>query len=432
MTEPNQKVDIFEGDFKLVRRDETIELTGKVYFDWFPSIGVKWEGEVNTQKGFVPKTSGGKYRLETDNFALEKSLLTGVSNSSSSGSTVKGIILSDADIVLGDQSVPVTKIKFTVPNLRCFHGTVVRTENGTASNRITLEDDKYLINLDKSTDFDSRFRDLKNRGGYINLYSGEVTAKDESIAFKDSREIMHCFSVFLSFLNGRMTMPLFLQGIHQEEIKWTDFTYYRLLDQYKSVNTWPQKSSIEGLSELWKNFYHFWRDEGDRDVLVMATHWYTEANSGSIITEGGIIMAQTCLELLYNRLIIEDKKLLIGRDSESISASNKIRLLVSQLQVTTEVPDAFDSLKFFVEKNNKIDDDVEAFVQIRNAIIHSQKKKRIKLIEIDEQIKYEALQLAIWYIELSLLYILDFQGKYYNRCSREIAAGAGEEFVLYL
>lgn len=34
---------------------------------------------------------------------------------------------------------------------------------------------------------------------------------------------------------------------------------------------------------------------------------------------------------------------------------------------------------------------------------------------MDVQAKYQALQLALWYIELSILKILKYEGRYWNR-----------------
>ena len=48
--------------------------------------------------------------------------------------------------------------------------------------------------------------------------------------------------------------------------------------------------------------------------------------------------------------------------------------------------------------------------------------KRLKLSEIDNMAIYEAVQLSLWYIELSLLYILKFEDKYTNRCSVELVS----------
>ena len=57
----------------------------------------------------------------------------------------------------------------------------------------------------------------------------------------------------------------------------------------------------------------------------------------------------------------------------------------------------------------------DLFVRIRNAIIHSQENKRKELTKMPDEVKYDALELGLWYIELSLLYILKFEGKYSDR-----------------
>ncbi|MGB4568690.1 MAG: hypothetical protein WBH96_06955, partial [Dysgonamonadaceae bacterium] len=47
--------------------------------------------------------------------------------------------------------------------------------------------------------------------------------------------------------------------------------------------------------------------------------WYVEANSNAGFSEGSIILAQTALELIYNWWIVENKKIILGKDSENIS-----------------------------------------------------------------------------------------------------------------
>jgi hypothetical protein len=132
-----------------------------------------------------------------------------------------------------------------------------------------------------------------------------------------------------------------------------------------------------------------------------------QANS-STHSEDGIVITQIALELIYNWLVIEKRNLLLGRDSENISASNKIRLILAQINVRASVPNAFEDLKQYVTSNKDIVDAPEAFVQIRNMIVHSQESKRKKLTDISSMTKYEALQLGIWYVELSIMFILKF------------------------
>jgi hypothetical protein len=224
--------------------------------------------------------------------------------------------------------------------------------------------------------------------------------------------------MYLSFLNGRRTSALFIQGIYEEEIIWCDYTNY-VVDSYKYVFSWTQEHSTIGLNELWQEFSNLWQDKDDRNFLISAIHWYNEANCNSGYVEGSIIMAQTALELIYNWLLIENKKILIGRDAENISATNKIRLLLSHLNISYDVPSAFGNLKLFINEDQNVIDAPDAVVQIRNAIVHSQEEKRKKLSSIHYKAKYETLKLCIWYVEMALLSILNFDNIYLNRCSGE-------------
>jgi len=61
--------------------------------------------------------------------------------------------------------------------------------------------------------------------------------------------------------------------------------------------------------------------------------------------------------------------------------------------------------------------------------VHSQAENRKKLSSIPNRVKYEALQLGLLYLELSVLYILNFKGQYFNRCSGAKWSGDGEETI---
>jgi len=67
--------------------------------------------------------------------------------------------------------------------------------------------------------------------------------------------------------------------------------------------------------------------------------------------------------------------------------------------------------------NQSFNDEIDVFVQIRNAIVHSQKDKRAKLNGFTTDEKYEAKKFGLWLIELSILKIVGYKGKYYNRCN---------------
>ncbi len=430
MLEANCQIKIFSGNFLIRNEKGDLNVNGEIVFNWVASSGAHFFGTIdgNIQIANSFPISHDKIQIIVDGLVFgdghvnNKTIGTDIY-----GTEIKGRLLGQA--CFGDKSVAVQKLIFTIPNLRDFHGTVVKskaeTNFSTFSNRLTLENDFCLINIDKCKDFKTRVQSLEEKGGFNILYNCELFPKKGSIKLEDSAEIFQCLSTFLTFLNGRRTSAFFIQGVYEERVLWCDYSDY-LVDNYKYVQTWPQKTSVVGISKMWEQFSTLWKDSNNKIFFTSAIHWYVEANANSGFTEGSIIMTQTALELLYNWWIIESKKMIIGKDSENINAANKIRLLLSQLNISHSVPSAFTHLQHYVDE--KITDAPEAIVQIRNAIVHSQQEKRKTLDSIHDMVKHEALQLSIWYIEMTLLKILDFDEKYFNRCSSQMWGSEAEEF----
>lgn len=95
----------------------------------------------------------------------------------------------------------------------------------------------------------------------------------------------------------------------------------------------------------------------------------------------------------------------------------KIRLLLSHFSISNVAPESFKELQAYIQSDQNIIDAPEAFVNIRNTIVHSQMDKRKKLSNMSYLLKRQALELGIWYMELALLYLLKYKGVYKNRCS---------------
>ena len=111
--------------------------------------------------------------------------------------------------------------------------------------------------------------------------------------------------------------------------------------------------------------------------------------------------------------------------AENISAANKIRLLLSSMKISYDIPESLPNLRNYIAnlpKDTYESDTLDApeiIVQIRNAIVHSHVKKRKRLSAVNAEVRSEILRLCVLYVELSLLNILHYKGKYFNRCERE-------------
>ncbi|WP_209401253.1 hypothetical protein [Pseudozobellia sp. WGM2] len=153
-----------------------------------------------------------------------------------------------------------------------------------------------------------------------------------------------------------------------------------------------------------------------------------EANASEIGLDTRTIMAQSALELIFNWWIIERLKLLKpGRDIQGLTAANKIRTILAQSTIPFQVPNHFSSLEAIIDQN--VSDGPDAIVLIRNAFVHSQKKNRIKIQNISIHARIEAIKLALWYVELSILNILKYDLIYRSRISKAQRLNQQEEQV---
>ncbi len=424
MDEANDIIEIYTGNFILKNEKVEILINGNIEYQWFPQKGAIFSGSLisESESSFKSENALDGYDLIIDDLSVGKTFIINRTISSSSDQTqIKGVFTKYA--VFKDSSINVESISFAIPNLKDFFGTSVYKKFekyvSWSKNRIQFENKEFQVIIDKTIDYKNRLESLNSKGGYLLLYSGTINKKKGNISLEKARDFFYCFDTFITFLNGRRISTTFYNGIFENNKIWSDFSNYSI-DIYKTSTSWTLAHSTEGLNKLFQKFTSLWSDENDRNFLISAVHWYIEANNNSGYTEGSIIMAQTALELIYNWLLIEKNGLLVGKDSENINAANKIRLLLSHIKINNNVPESFSELQDFVDTSPEYIDAPEVIVQIRNSIIHSQIEKRKKISALPIRTKYEALQLCIWYIEMSLLFILDYKGKYTNRCSKEL------------
>lgn len=422
MNEPNTTIKIDSGNYVLKNSEDELVLNGEIYFSWFPTLGVRFNGiaKADSKLKFLIEIFKSDYLfLYKEDLNYGQCFLSKTELDSEGNVIILGRFISDA--IFGDKCIKIETVEFSIPNLKRYigehHIIVSEGKEKHFKNKLTLENEKYKVVIYQDIDYSKQSDKLKNLGGFLILHSGELTSRKNLISFKEQQNVLGCLGTFLSFWNGKRTNILFRKGIIEKELKWSDYSNYQVAP-YQYFHSWSPGFSMEFLNDLWKSFWKLWQNETDKDFLNSCIHWYIESNSGSGYLEGSIVMAQTALELIFNWWIVEDKKMILGKDSENLSAANKIRLILSQINISEiGVPDHFDALREFIKSDNQIKDGADAIVNIRNAVIHSQAKKRKKLSSIDYMIKYEVLHLSLWYIELSLLKILNYNGKYANRLS---------------
>lgn len=410
MKEPNESIPVYNGKFTLNNDDKQYQLEGTIEFRWFPTGCVRFFGDVIAEsKESAPLKLLEEFILSIDGNKCGKVVVLNFKLPNSPSISGEGNKFS-----LGQNTIAVNEVSFAIPNMREYLGDAVQNETSTGvsmqKTRLTLKDNPYTITIDQISGYKGLLEKLSNTSGYLLLYAGKIVKDKGAISLSELQKWHDRFHHFLYFLNGRRVAPMFYTGIHEGEKMWTDYTGYTV-DMYKNTISWSDIIFLNDLPQLWAAYNKLWREEMDKDFLITVIHWYVEANSMAGSVEGSIILIQTALELIYNWLIVEREKVILGNDADGLSAANKIRMIIHQLKVKSEIPPAFTELATIPN----VQDGPEVFVKIRNALVHGQETKRAELLKISLKAKYQALQLGIWYVELSLLYILDYKGKYNNR-----------------
>jgi hypothetical protein len=425
MKAPNDNILIHEGIFTLERKDSKTDIKGKILFKWFPAPGIYFEGLEKIDDNFHSHSLKDEryfakeaYRINIDNIHFGKCLINRIITTIAKSSTIKVFGKVTSEGIIGDKTKKVSSVNFAIPNLKYFRGEqVVKNyldNNEDWGSRLSFNTDEYIITLDHSNNPDI-LEILNAKGGYLNLHTGQLKKiNEQSISLEEAHSVLTSFNCFISLLNGRRTSAFFLKGISGNDTQWLSYFPGRV-NTYQEVENWTYSQHLIKYDDLFKDFYNLWQDENTCSFLELLTNWYLEANNGFNNLEASIVKGQIALELLYNFLLIEKQGLLLGQDAEKINAAKKIRLLLNHLHLNTSIPVNFENLQKYAS-NERITDAPETITRLRNALIHSNLKKRQKVSDLDKDVKKEVLQLCIWYIEVAIMHILKYDGLYINRC----------------
>lgn len=420
MESPNEQIVINEGNIGIELDLFSIMPEGKIFINWFPKMNYYFRG---THKSTRP--------LPLEAFSNKSVFISGklfgmlfplsVSNKSIPGATtfcitIEGIIKIDKNYY--DYSPSANDVNFSLTNYNHFVGIdckIIKDSSVTIiKHYYAFENDKYLISINLLNNHNELCNKLEQSGGFVVLAGGNIKKISGPISYKESLDELYNFSLFISFINGFSISPVFLNGIYDGEIIWEDHISILENDNYKSqVPSWTPLFYNTSFNDMWVRFSSLCLSKENKHFLELIIRWYLMLLRSSV--ENAIVISQIALELLYNWYIVEEKKLIIGKDCIKIEASNKIRLLLGQIGIDYSIPVHYTELIEYVKSNSEIKDAIDALTSIRNILIHSQGDKRKNYAEIKKKIKNQVIDLSIHFIELTLLKILDYNGKYYNR-----------------
>lgn len=393
----NEPIDLFTGRLTVSDGKSTYRTRGRIWLAWTPVPRIRFAFDLSG-------SALGSHEL-TIAFALNRrrasapARVTSESIAMSAGgvdSRIEGFFTREVSIGAGRG---LASIHFHLPNVPRLDGTL----------SVTVGD--WLLTI-ASTIPTSDFDMLREGGGYAMTAEG-VLERSSGRPFDASavREMMQSLSNFLSFAIGRWTEPMLVTGHDAAGAEvWHQWSAFRLSGWEARPSWLPQRHHQQAM-ELFNSWHMRWNDPYWREVLGRTTYFYVDANRQYV--DLGLVIGQAALETLSYAISVNTIKSIAATayNARSYTAAAKIRGLLRDVGLSAAVPPELPALLAFSGAGGA--DGPSKVTYLRNRLVHPLKTVSAPVSE--ETI--DAWRLALWYIEASLLSLLDYKGSARSRVS---------------
>jgi hypothetical protein len=272
------------------------------------------------------------------------------------------------------------------------------------------------VEIPMNSDNSDPIKRVEDDGGYIITHKGILKRNDKSeFPLNDGINCLQAIYFLASFMRGAWCGPILARGIKDEKIVWQSGVD-SLLTPWTFCHVCLDTSSTKNIEELFQNFMNKWRNE--EDVIRSLVQWYVEANLNAGGTEGSIILVHAALELLGNLNGLKKPPYCMVR-----GLIEKLKISPNLTAKQANLGKIFDSNAYKLKtKDNegKMQQDIwdgpSILSELRNAIVHVKTKpEKPSLNAFPKIAREEALDLALWYLELCILKRLNYTGRYLNR-----------------
>lgn len=414
--EVNESIPIYTGEFILiVNEEEKHSFIGEVSLNWLPSPMLRLIGASIHSHSDAFHNLGNleqnKVKIKISDYIEGEVVISEFRHNVSGSINIKGEILSS---ILTKQSKKVSYINCGITNLiNTYGGEIVKYKAGGVRNRFKLSIDGWDITIDKRPDYKEKkiYETLKITGGYAITHLCQIRREDgqafETSGISDLEEALHWA---LSFVTGRHVGICYLEGSQENgEVVWRRYQTPSI-DKWRYKKTWFPSMDGKALSEIFQLIYIKLQDVYWKKVLSNVFSWYLECHSDGII-ENKIVSNQIALETLAWSYLVEDKGILQEQEYNKKRASDIFRLFFQQFILNTTIPSNFPYLEE-VQKLNYYDS-AHLITDYRNNVVHP--KKKVKFQPLPNDFSFFVLRLGLHYVELGLLFIMGYKGKYLNQ-----------------
>lgn len=318
-------------------------------------------------------------------------------------------------------------VLFHLPNFRFYDGTSIQSQNrgggeegSSRPGRLEIEAMGWHITLDSIEGHADLEDELRKRGGYALTHVGQLRRSGgEAFGEEEVGLLFQALQGFFSFACGRKVSALLPLGFDaQGEEIWRKWERPRVAP-YQGAEAWFSTKHPRSLGEMLPGFLSAWDDPTWGETVRMALYWHSQSNT-DLGAEGAIILVQACLEMLGWVWLVQakDTSRYTENQFKKMPADEALRQLLNACGIPTELPAELSHLGAAAPTEGWIDGP-KAWSEMRNSIVHPDHKKR-HLLHSAPAVMEETWHLGMWYIEMVLLRLFNYNGLYSNRLNRDL------------
>lgn len=401
----DEDIVIHEGNF-CIYLDKLYKCKGRIYYRISPPVCINFEAKVLGHKNIDLEILKDDYlegMVEVHGYQPFQVNINNIQKNYVDGYVSSGIIKS--------KNRYVDYIDFHIVNFDKKQGTLIKYMDKLFAGRIEFEISGYEIIIDKRYDYKKElYEELRFKNGSIITHIGRIKRKDNKV-FKSTYtfKLLDEISDTLSFLAGRYIGICMVMGYKDNQ---NTFRLWKesLTTPFKYVPTWSDTianhHNIEKYMNLMCRKLH---DSYYGPALKHVVDWYIESID-NISIENNVVSLQIALETLSYVVVVEKNKILTDVEFEKNTASDNIRILLDACSIYY----GKEELNLFNEYiYNKFNDGVDIFTYFRNKVVHPTRKTKRANLTVEDM--WNILQIGTRYVELVVLYIINYKGEYSNR-----------------
>jgi hypothetical protein len=415
--EANENIYLYQGPLALTRRNLAVSGPGAILLQWLPApkVGFHIEGRISSGQA-TPDFS--KSRIEVESIGLTGEALETRSNfnliRAGAGNTYEAQGTFVGPLHVRHSKAGVSRILFHLPNFFNYVGSPVAAGSsaGWRSSRLILEMDRWRITLDGIEGLKALVDSLKEWGGYALTHVGIMERRDfRRLSWREAEETLNLLFYSFSFARGAWCGPNLVIGLDRLGSRVREDWRIRKTGAWERRPTWFPTHNPQALSTITSGLFTLWQDEEWRNALELALSLFVEAH-GHQSSEVSVVLAQAALELLAWVILVEKQQRFSRGSFKNLSATEQLTHLLDWIGVSPKLPSAAPNLRKFAWTQGWRSGP-SALVGLRRGIVHPE--RRAKSYRSTGLQRYEARLLSLWYVELTFLRLVNYDGPYANR-----------------